>query len=88
MNSVKSIVSEKNLNNTLKRESIIAPTKPTNVTNEKWYKIKWIIINEIKFSKLFNKSTEKRLKQPRCQSSLLKKTITSSSNDIINAFTT
>ena len=35
MNIVKSIVSEKILNNTLKRESIISPTKPTNITNEK-----------------------------------------------------
>ena len=66
MNSVKNIVSEKALNNTLKRESIIAPTKPTNITNEKSYKIKLVIITEVKFSKLVNKSTEKRLKQPRC----------------------
>ena len=88
MNSVKNKASEKTLNNTLKRESIIAPTKPTNITNEKSYKIKSVIITEKTFSKLFNKSTEKRLKQPRCQSSLLKKTITSSSNDIINDFTT
>ena len=29
MNNVKNIESEKTLNNTLKRESIIAPTKPT-----------------------------------------------------------
>ena len=29
MNSVKNIVSEKTLKNTLKRESIITPTKPT-----------------------------------------------------------
>ena len=35
MNSVENIVSEKTLNNTLKRESIIAPTKPKNITNEK-----------------------------------------------------
>ena len=34
MNSVKSIVCEKYLNNTLKRESIIAPTKPTNITKD------------------------------------------------------
>ena len=73
MNSVKSIVSEKTLNNTLKRESIIAPTKPTNITNEKSQKIKRIIITETKFSKLFNKSAEKRLKQLRYQSNLLKK---------------
>ena len=88
MNSIKNIVYEKALNNTLKRESIIAPTKPTNITNEKLCKTKSIIINEIKFSKLFNKSTEKCLKQAKCQSSLLKKTITSSSKDIINDFTT
>ena len=73
MNSVKNIVSEKTLNNTLKRESIIAPTKPTNITNEKSQKIKRIIITETKFSKLFNKSAEKRLKQQRYQSNLLKK---------------
>ena len=66
MNSVKNIVSEKNSQYTLKRESIIAPTKPTNITNEKLYKIKLVIITEIKFSKLVNKSIEKRLKQPRC----------------------
>ena len=88
MNNVKNIVYEKALNNALKRESIITPTKSTNITNEKLYKIKSIIINEIKFSKLSNKSTEKCLKQGRCQSSLLKKTITSSSKDIINDFTT
>ena len=76
MNSLKNIVSEKTLNNTLKRKSIITPAKPTNITNEKSYKIKLIIITEIKFSKLVNKSTEKRLKQPRYQSSLLKRTIT------------
>ena len=34
MDSVKSIVSEKTLKNTLKKESIILPTKPTNITNE------------------------------------------------------
>ena len=45
MNSVKNIVYEKALNNTLKRESIIAPTKPTNITNEKLCKIKSLIIN-------------------------------------------
>ena len=73
MNSVKSIVSEKTLNNTLKRESIIALTKPTNITNEKSQKIKRIIITETKFPKLFNKSAEKRLKQLRYQSNLLKK---------------
>ena len=73
MNSVKSIVSEKTLNNTLKGESVIAPTKPTNITNEKSQKIKRIIITETKFSKLFNKSAEKRLKQQRYQSNLLKK---------------
>ena len=33
MDSVKSI--EKTLKNTLKKESIIPPTKPTNITNEK-----------------------------------------------------
>ena len=66
---------------------MIPPTKPTNITNEKSQKIKWINIAEIKFSKLFNKSTEKCLKQPRSQSSLLK-TITSFSNDIINDYTT
>ena len=76
MNSEKNILSETTLNNTLKKESIIAPTKPTNITNEKSCKIKLIIITEIKFSKLVNKSTEKRLKQPRCQSSLLERTIT------------
>ena len=68
MNSVKSIVSEKTLNDTLIKERIIPPTKPMNVTNEKSKKIKWIVITAIKFSKLFNKSTEKRLKQPRYQS--------------------
>ena len=72
MNSVKNIVSEKALNNTLKRESIIAPTKPTNITNERSCKIKLIIITEIKLSKLVNKLTEKRLKQTKCQSSMLK----------------
>ena len=76
MNSEKSILSEKTLNNTLKKESINAPTKPTNITNKKSCKIKLIIITEIKLSKLVNKSTEKRLKQPRSQSSLLKRTIT------------
>ena len=39
MNSIKNIAYEKALNNTLKRESIIAPTKPTNITNEKLCKI-------------------------------------------------
>ena len=83
MNNVKNIVSEKNLNNTLNKKSIIPPSKPTNITNEKSYKIKSLIITEIKFSKLFNKSTEKRIKQPRLKSSLLKKMVTSSSNDIM-----
>ena len=40
MNSVKSIVSEKTLNDTLIKERIIPPTKPMNVTNEKSKKIK------------------------------------------------
>ena len=41
----------------------------------------------MKFLKLFNKSTEKPLNKSRYQSSLLKKMITSSSNDIINDYT-
>ena len=39
-NSVTSIVSEKNLNNILKNESIISPTKLTNFANEKSWKTK------------------------------------------------
>ena len=35
MKRVKGKVSEKTLNNTLKEERIILPTKPTNITNEK-----------------------------------------------------
>ena len=49
---------------------------------------KCIVITEIKFSKLRDKSTEKRLKQPRYQRCLLKKMITSSSNDIVNDYAT
>ena len=66
---------------------MIPPTKPTNITNEKSQKIKRINIAKTKFSKLFNKSTEKHLNQPRYQSSLLK-TITSFSNGIINDYPT
>ena len=66
---------------------MIPPTKPTNITNEKSQKIKRINIAKTKFSKLFNKSTEKHLNQPRYQSSLLK-TITSFSNGIINYYPT
>ena len=35
MNSVKSIISEKTFNNTLKKEINIPPKKPTNITDEK-----------------------------------------------------
>ena len=35
MNSPKIIVSEKPLNNTLKKQSIVPPAKPTNITNDK-----------------------------------------------------
>ena len=41
----------------------------------------------MKFSKLFNKSAEKCLKRPSYRSSLLKKMIMSSSNEIINDYT-
>ena len=57
MNSVKSTVSEKL--SLQKKESIIPPTKPTNSTNEKSWRIKWMIITEITFLKVFNKSTKK-----------------------------
>ena len=47
---------------------------------------KCIVITEIKFLKLCDKSTERRLKQPSYQRCLLKKMITSSSNDIVNDY--
>ena len=47
-----------------------------------------MIVTETTFLKVFNKSTEKRLKQRRYQSSLFKKMITSFGINMLNDYTT